>query len=84
METSLLPREFIKIGWAESSEDLCWMRCPQPGYRRVVDNHEIFLCLAHIVELENTAVAGYSQAKPPQFHDNFWWPWEPINDEIGG
>ena len=49
--------------WSLEPEDICWERCPESGYRKVVLGWEVILCPEH-----------QANVPPPG-----QWPWEKVN-----
>lgn len=75
IEIPPLSADLVKAGWGPEPDDICWLDCPEVGYRMCVSGHELVLCQPHAALLEQSARNGYSQADPPPGRAN-WWPWQ--------
>jgi hypothetical protein len=72
--------------WSRESVDLCWLDCPDAGFRLrtdLVGGFELVLCVKHARELEIArGGAPYELADPPSPpSEAFWWPWQEFSEE---
>jgi hypothetical protein len=70
-------------GWSPQVYDLCWLDCPEPGYRKTWYSNEICLCAAHARVLESGRYGGsYKGAPLPPESAAVAWPWCPVERRL--
>ena len=75
---SLLPSDLSAAGWASHPDDICWLDCDRPGYRKTHRGREIRLCVPHATKLEAGTVRGVYEGAPlPLESMAAEWPWRP-------
>lgn len=69
--------------WSDRPWDICWLDCPDPGYRKQWHRSEICLCAQHAWFLEEGYLgATYSGAPLPPGSRAGCWPWRPLPDIV--